>query len=119
MSSQAEDFEGLGIFNVLQKLAVRQESDPLEAIGSEGRGMVAQLLMRESEPVTSPELESALLTLEQRSVEHRQRRTRAAIAEAERKGDLTGVTALITERMKLDRRLRELDRRLREILGQE
>jgi hypothetical protein len=29
------------------------------------------------------------------------------------------VTALITERMKLDRRLRELDRRLREILGQE
>ncbi len=119
MSSQAEDFEGLGILNVLQELAGRQESDPLEAIGSEGRGMVAQLLMRESEPVTGPELESALLTLEQRSVEHRQRRTRAAIAEAERKGDLTGVTALITERMKLDRRLRELDGRLREILGQE
>ena len=60
-----------------------------------------------------------LLTLEQRSVEHRQRRTRAAIADAERQGDLTGVTALITERMKLDRRLRELDGRLREILGQE
>jgi hypothetical protein len=69
--------------------------------------------------VTASELESALLTLEQRSLEHRQRRTRVAIAEAERKGDLTDVTALITERMELDRRLRELDRRLRELLGQE
>ena len=79
--------------------------------------MVAQLLMRESEPVTGTELESALLTLEQHSVEHRQRRMRGAIAEAERKGDLTGVTALITERMELDRRLRELDLRLRDILA--
>ncbi len=32
-------------------------------------------------------------------------------------GDLAGVTALITERMELDRRLRELDRRMGELLG--
>jgi hypothetical protein len=37
----------------------------------------------------------------------------------ERRGDLAGVTALITERMELDRRLRELDRKLRELLGKE
>jgi DNA invertase Pin-like site-specific DNA recombinase len=80
--------------------------------------MVAQLLMREGEPVTGPELESALATLEQHSVEQRQRRIRSEISEAERKGDLAGVTVLITERMELDRRLRDLDRRLRELLGQ-
>jgi hypothetical protein len=75
--------------------------------------------MRESEPVTRHELESALVTLEQHALEHQQRRLRSAISEAERKSDLTGVTALITERMELDRRVRELDRRLGELLGQE
>jgi DNA primase len=119
MTSQAEHFEGLGIVTVLEELARRGELDPLEAVGAQARGMVAQLLMRESEPVTRHELESALLTLEQHTVEHRQRQLRGAIAEAERKGDLAGVTALITERMELDRRLRELDRRLGELLGQE
>jgi DNA primase len=119
MSSQAEHFEGLGIVTVLEELARRGGMDPLEAVGSQARGMVAQLLMRESEPVTRHELESALLTLEQHTVEHRQRQLRGAIAESERKGDLAGVTVLITERMELDRRLRELDRRLGELLGQE
>jgi DNA primase len=119
MDAQAEHFEGLGIWTALQKLAGRGDADPIEAVGPEARGLVAQLLMREAEPVTRHELESALITLERHSVEHRQRRLRGAIAEAERKGDLAGVTALITERMKLDRRLGELDRKLRELLGQE
>ena len=119
MSSQAEHFEGLGIVAALEELARRGEVDPLDAVGLQARGLVAQLLMRESEPVTRHELESALLTLEQHTVEHRQRQLRGAIAEAERKGDLAGVTVLITERMELDRRLRELDRRLGELLGQE
>jgi DNA primase len=119
MASQAEDFEGLGIFATLQELAGRQDADPLEALREPGpRTLVAQLLMRESEPVTVHELESALLTLEQHSVEHRQRRIRSEIAEAERRGDLAGVTALMTERMELDRRLRELHRRLGELLAQ-
>ena len=119
MMSQAEPFEGLGILTTLQELAERQDADPLEALREPGaRALVAQLLMRESEPVTLHELESALLTLEQHSVEHRQRRIRSEIGEAERKGDLAGVTALMTERMELDRRLRELHRRLGELLAQ-
>lgn len=119
MVSQAEHFEGLGIFATLQELAERQDTDPLEVLREQGaRALVAQLLMRESEPVTLHELESALLTLEQHSVEHRQRRIRSEIGEAERKGDLAGVTALMTERMELDRRLRELHRRLGELLAQ-
>lgn len=119
MMSQVEHFEGLGIFATLQELAERQDTDPLEVLREQGaRALVAQLLMRESEPVTLHELESALLTLEQHSVEHRQRRIRSEIGEAERKGDLAGVTALMTERMELDRRLRELHRRLGELLAQ-
>ena len=119
MSSQVEHFEGLGIFTTLQELAGRQDVDPLETLRElKARMLVAQLLMRESEPVTVHELESAVLTLEQHSVEHRQRRIRGAIGEAERRGDLAGVTALMTERMELDRRLRELDRRLGDLLAQ-
>jgi DNA primase len=119
MTSQAEDFEGLGIFTTLQELAERQDADPLEAMREPAaRMLVAQLLMRESEQVTVHELESALLTLEQHTVEHRQRRIRSEIGEAERRGDLAGVTALMTERMELDRRLRELHRRLGDLLAQ-
>ena len=59
------------------------------------------------------------MTLEQHFVEHRQRRIRGAIGEAERQGDLAGVTALMTERMELDRRLRELHRRLEELVSQD
>jgi DNA primase len=70
---------------------------------------LAQLLMQETEPVTSEDLEPALVTVEQHYIRHRQRAVRAAIAEAERRGELARVTELITERMELDRRLRELD----------
>ena len=118
MAAQAEHFEGLGIFKILRELADREDSDPLESLREPGgRLLVAQLLMREGEPVTAHELEAALVTLEQHFVEHRQRRVRGAIGDAERRGDLAGVTALMTERMELDRRLRELRRRLEELLG--
>jgi DNA primase len=119
MATQAEYFEGLGILTTLQELAGRKDADPLEALEQPGaRTLVAQLLMREREPVNAPELESALVTLERHCVEQRQRPIRSEIAEAERKGDLAGVTALMTERMELDRRLRELDQRMHELVSQ-
>src|SRR6202789_1882530 len=118
MAAQRENFEGRVILTPLKELAGRQDSDPLEALREPGaRMLVAQLLMREREPVTAHELEAALVTLEQHFVEHRQRRVRSAIGDAERRGDLAEVTALMTERMELDRRLRELRRRLEELLG--
>jgi DNA primase len=119
MATQAEYFEGLGILTTLQELAGRKDADPLEALEQPGaRTLVAQLLMREREPVNAPELESALVTLERHCVEQRKRPIRSEIAEAERKGDLAGVTALMTERMELDRRLRELDQRMHELVSQ-
>jgi DNA primase len=119
MASQAEHFEGLAVVNLLRDLAGRESPDPLDAINQPGeRAMLAQLLMREGEAVNRHELESALITLERHFVERRQRRLRAEIGEAERRGDLVRVTALITERMELDWRVRELDWRLQELVEQ-
>ncbi len=117
MTAQAEHFDGLGIVAVLAELSTRQCPDPLEALAQPGaRALVAQLLMREGQPVTDHELESALVTLEQHFLERRQRQVRSAIADAERKGDPAAVTGLMAERMDLDRMLRELDGRLRTLL---
>jgi DNA primase len=118
MTEQGAHFEGLGIFATLRALAERQQADPLEAVGPAERTLVAQLLMREGEPVSPHELEMALATLDQHFVERRQRRIRTEIADAERRGDLGQVTALITERMELDRQLNKLDQRMRELLEQ-
>jgi DNA primase len=119
METQAEHFEQLAVSPVLRELAGRENLDPLEAVtDGASRALLAQLLMREGEPVSSAELESALITLERHFVEQRQRRLRAEIGEAERMNDLVRVTALITERMELDRQLRELDRRLQELVEQ-
>ncbi|HEX6496866.1 MAG TPA: DNA primase, partial [Acidobacteriaceae bacterium] len=119
MESQPEHFEGLGILTTLQELVERTVADPLDTLQPGARMLVAQLLMRESDPVNGHELESALVTLERHFLEHRQRGLRSAIAEAERKGDLAGVTAKMTERMQLDRRLRDLDQKARELLSRQ
>ncbi len=118
MTEQPAHFEGLGIHTALRALAEREQPDPLEAVGTAERTMVAQLLMREGEPVSRHELEMALATLEQHFTERRQRQIRSEIADAERRGDLTKVTELITERMELDRQLHKLDQRMRELLEQ-
>jgi DNA primase len=112
LAEQAEHFEGLSVSAALEALCARESPDPLEALREPAmRAMVAQLMMREGRPVSGHELDSALLTLEQHFLERRQRQVRAAIAEAERRADLTAVTALVTERMELDTRLRSLGQR--------
>jgi DNA primase len=112
LAEQAEHFEGLSVSAALEALCARESPDPLEALREPAmRAMVAQLMMREGRPVSGHELDSALLTLEQHFLERRQRQVRAAIAEAERRADLTAVTALVTERMELDTRLRSLAQR--------
>ncbi len=112
MAEQSEHFAGLGCLGLLEALSARLCPDPLEALAEpEARSLVAQLLMREGEPVTEPELEEALLTLEKHALERRQRQVRGAIAEAERKADFKRVSGLLAERQELDRKLRELGMR--------
>jgi DNA primase len=119
MKGQAEHLDGLGVSTVLEELGERQDADPLEAVTQPAaRAMVAQLLMREKEPVSRHELESALVTLEYHFTERRLRQVLRAIAEADRKADLAAATRLAMERMNLDRQLREVDRRMRELLDQ-
>jgi DNA primase len=120
MAAQAEHVDGLAVSAVLEELAERKDADPVEAVTQPAaRAMVAQLLMRENEPVTGHELESALVTLEYHFMERRLRQVLPAIADADRKGDLAAATRLAMERMNLDRQLRELDRRMRGLLDQQ
>jgi DNA primase len=51
---------------------------------------------------------NALLTLSERYLKRRQEELRAAIAEAERRGDHAMVEMLTIEKMKVDRALREM-----------
>jgi len=51
---------------------------------------------------------NALHTLEMRYLDRRQRELRGAIAEAERRGDSAMVETLTLEKMKVDRKLREM-----------
>lgn len=112
LSADPEHFEGLGALATIEQLSRRTGGAPLDALEAPGhRALVAQVLMRETEPVTREELDGALLTLEQHWLERRQRKARAAIADAERRGDLAAVTALVTERLALDLRLRSLAER--------
>jgi len=65
--------------------------------------------IRKTAPQTMAEqVGNALITLETRYLERRQRELRAAIAEAERRGDTAMVETLTLEKMKVDRALREM-----------
>ena len=109
MDSEAGSFERLGIAAMLQSLRVRGTADPLAALeDAEQRVLLAQLLMREQEEVTQEEVEAALDSLKYRDLEGRQRRLRAEIAEAERRGDWGEVARWAAEKLKVDREIQEL-----------
>ena len=46
--------------------------------------------------------------MQERAIEHRQRKLRAEIAEAERRGDVAGLVLLTKEKLDLDRALRQM-----------
>ena len=95
--------------------------NPLDAAPeNESRSLLAQVLASSIDPtMTSPaqsrtepqstldQVGHALDRLEVRHLERKQREVRAAIAEAERRGDQTAIDALTLEKMKLDRVLRD------------
>jgi hypothetical protein len=71
---------------------------------------LAQALLRESGEVELRELEAALESLNYRHLEALQRRVRADIAEAERRGDLAQLAVFMAEKLKVDRQMRDADR---------
>jgi DNA primase len=102
-------FEGLTVAAALKQLRHRGSVDPIDAVDDPvGRSLLAQALMGESEPVSSEHVAAALETLRHRHLERRQRQLRAAIAEAERKGDASSIVSLTAEKLSIDRALREM-----------
>jgi DNA primase len=102
-------FEGLTVAPALKQLRHRGSVDPIDAIDDPlGRGLLAQALMGESEHVSAEHVTGALETLRHRYLERRQRELRAAIADAERKGDTTAIVSLTAEKLTIDRALREI-----------
>ncbi len=102
-------FEQLTSSAMVGALRRRTCAEALDALEPEGgRSLLAQLLMQEREPVTPEHVEAALHTLRCRFLERRQRDLRAAIAEAERRGDMARVATLTGEKLGVDRSLREM-----------
>ena len=122
LSANPEFYAGLpaaALFESLTQGAVPQ--NPLDAAPDDAsRAMLAQVLATQPDAErhevqgraevqsVAEQVDHALHTLEVRHLERRQRELRAGIAEAERRNDTAMTDQLTVEKMKLDRRLREL-----------
>jgi DNA primase len=110
LQEQPQSFEGLTVTPTLVALRDRGALEPLAAVSdSRQRTVLAQALLRESGEVDLQEVEAALESLKYRRLEALQRRVRADIAEAERRGDLAQLAVFMAEKLKVDREMREVD----------
>ena len=121
LQAHPEWFEGMPAASLFEALLAAPAPDnPLDAAPDDAsRTMLAQVLDSDAVPEplsgqsrtevqTIPEqVENALGALAFRHLERRQRELRAAIAEAERRGDGAARDAMTVEKMKVDRALRE------------
>jgi DNA primase len=110
LHEQPQLFEGLSVTVMLPLLRDRGSLEPLAAVSNPGqRALLAQVLLRESSEVEMQEVEAALESLKYRRLEALQRRVRADIAEAERRGDLAQLAVFMAEKLKVDREMRDAD----------
>jgi DNA primase len=110
LQNQPNCFEGLSVTPTLALLCSRGTLEPLAAIPDPiQRALLAQALLRESSEVELEQVEAAIESLQYRRLEALQRRVRADIAEAERRGDLAQLAIFVAEKLKVDRELRKAD----------
>jgi DNA primase len=110
LESQPQSFEGLAVATMLGLLRDRGALEPLAALPDPGqRALLAQVLLREASELEMEQVEAALESLKYRHLEALQRRVRADIAEAERRGDLAQLAVFIAQKLKVDRQMREAD----------
>ena len=110
LRDQPQCFEGLRVSPMLALLRDRGALEPMAALTNPSqRALLAQALLRESGEVEMEELEAALDSLKYRHLEALQRRVRADIAEAERRGDLAQLAVFMAEKLKVDREMRDVD----------
>jgi DNA primase len=106
---QPQSFEGLRVAPMLALLRERGELEPLAAIPDPSqRSLLAQALLRETSEVELEQVEAALESLKFRHLQALQRRVRADIAEAERRGDLAQLAVFMAEKLRVDREMREV-----------
>jgi hypothetical protein len=67
--------------------------------------LLASILMREDEPLTTELVQGAVNALRRRRLEHMQREIRSRIVEAERRQDHGSLPALLQEKLRIDREL--------------
>ena len=110
LHSQPQSFEGLAVTPMLCLLRDRGPLEPLAALpDASQRALLAQALLRESSEVEMEQVEAALESLKYRHLEALQRRVRADIAEAERRGDWAQLAVFVAEKLKVDRQMRDVD----------
>jgi DNA primase len=110
LDSQPQSFEGLAVAMILGLLRNRGALEPLAALPDPGqRALLAQVLLREAGEVEMEQVEAALESLKYRHLEALQRRVRADIAEAERRGDWAQLAVFMAQKLKVDRQMREAD----------
>jgi DNA primase len=110
LASRLETFEGLRVTPVLMLLRDRGSLEPMAAISDPSqRTLLAQVLVQELGELELGQVEAALESLRYRRLEALQRRVRADIADAERRGDWAQVAVFMAEKVKVDRELRDVD----------
>jgi DNA primase len=110
LASRLETFEGLRVTPVLMLLRDRGSLEPMAAISDPSqRTLLAQVLVQELGELELGQVEAALESLKYRRLEALQRRVRADIADAERRGDWAQVAVFMAEKVKVDRELRDVD----------
>ena len=110
LESQPQSFEGLAVAAMLGRLRDRGALEPLAALPDPGqRALLAQVLLREASELEMEQVEAALESLKYRHLEALQRRVRADIAEAERRGDLAQLAVFMAQKLKVDRQMRDAD----------
>jgi len=110
LESQPHSFEGLAVANMLGLLRDRGALEPLAALPDPGqRALLAQVLLREASELEMEQVEAALESLKYRHLEALQRRVRADIAEAERRGDWAQLAVFMAQKLKVDRQMRDAD----------
>jgi DNA primase len=101
--------EGLAAAQLLEALATAETiSNPLELAQDEtSRHLLATVLMNGSQEIQAEQVEDACHSLRHSRLERRQRELRRSLAEAELRNDSDAVQELMTEKMALDRVLRD------------
>ena len=96
--------EGLASASLIQSLISPMEG---EVISEADQRMLATILMDETDELTQELVESAVEALRRRKMEIRKRELSAKIAEAERKNDVLALSALLQEKLAIERKLQQ------------